>query len=213
MKKFLLLLLIPLLCGCNIKKEKEVEKKEEVIIETKEIIEDPVNLSLYVDNSFGGLDKVSKMNERWVQKKDIAVFGAIFSDEDTLEPDYFQNTWKKYVVGNEKYKLGWHVKFSLEDGTTFDKTILDPNDVSEFYDYLEIYLYDSAHPEIGVWYSHLEQIEEDTIITSMKLTSGEKFNMINSPIEVKVFAYENIEEINDILLSENKVSTCLVYND
>ena len=226
MKKICMMLLMFLLSGCSFELQKELPNKEEN--NNKQIEENiieyvdnnPVVLSLYVDNAFGGLDKVKdEFHESWRLKRDIVVFGAVFSEEETIESDYFQNIWlnnaKKYE-NYEKYKIGWYVDFTLEDGTEYEQIILSPKDVEKFYDYLEIYLYDSANVPIGVWYSHLleEQMTDKTIMTSMKLTAGSKFESINSPIVVKVFTYDDTEDFDEKgYYRGNSQYLVKVYND
>ena len=227
MKKAVIVLIMLLLCGCTLKKEKEfpneiIKKHESLNNDSipKYVDENPVKVSLYVDNSFGGLDKVKdEFHEPWRLKRDIAVFGAVFSEEDVIASDYFQNIWnnsaKKYE-NFEKYKIGWYINFTLEDGTEYERTILNPKDVEDFYDYLEIYLYDSANVPIGVWYSHLleSDINEKTVITSMKLTAGSKYTSINSPIVVKTFTYDDINDFDEKgFYRGNSQYLIKVYND
>ncbi len=52
-------------------------------------------------------------------------------------------------------------------------TIRSPKDIVHT-EYLEVYLYDSIHHKPGEWYSHLleNQMKEETLITSFKLTPG-----------------------------------------
>ena len=227
MKKVLFVVILLLLSGCDLKIEKSTNKNilyndEPNIVENVDeyIDENPVKVSLYVDNAFGGLDKVKdEFHEQWRLKRDIVVFGAVFSEEDTLASDYFQNIWRNNAAkydNYEKYKIGWYIDFTLEDGTEYEQMIFSPKDVEEFYDYLEIYLYDSANVPIGVWYSHLleEQMTDTTIMTSMKLTAGSKFSSINSPIIVKVFTYDDAEDFSENgYYRGNSQYLVKVYND
>ncbi|MBE6155762.1 MAG: hypothetical protein E7164_03290 [Firmicutes bacterium] len=228
MKKLLFLLIFLMTCGCEINYE-ERDVNDLIFGETssdahaddfpKYHDDNPVILSLYIDNDAGGLDKVgSEYSKLWQLKKDIVVFGSVFSEEDVIKPDYFQNIWKsnasKYT-DYQKYKTGWHISFDLLDGTQIDRTILCPSDVSDFYDYLEIYLYDSANVPIGVWYSHLtmDDMTENTILTSMKLTAGSKFHEIDGKIIVSVFTYDTEDDFDENgKYRGNSVYTVEVYN-
>jgi len=222
LKKVMLLMTAVLLCACNGHKNETIKEKtidkEEPIVTPSYQDENPVIVSLYVDNASGGLDKIgSEMHETWVSKRDIVVFGAVLTNEESLESDYFQNTWKKYAekYKDNNYKVGWQVSFSLKDGTKIDQMIYKPSDVEDFYDYLELYLYDSANKPIGVWYSHLldEEMTDETIMTSLKLTAGSKYEEITSPIEVKVFTYDGDDDFDeDGHYRGNSVSVCKVYN-
>ena len=63
------------------------------------------------------------------------------------------------------------------------KTILRPKDTEEFYDYLEVYLYDDYH-RTGGWYSHTTDSEfnDNTLLTSIKLTAGKNVSEITSSV-------------------------------
>lgn len=224
MKKICVLIIILMCCGCNTQKE----INNNVIIpkdENKPIIEDlyhddnPVKVSLYVDNAVGGLTKVNEIKETWQRKRDIVVLGSVYSQLEELESDYFQNIWKNAASKYENYELyktGWRLEFSLDDGTVIDRLIDSPDDVEDFYNYLEIYLYDSANAQIGVWYSHLtlNDINEKTILTSMKLTAGSEFEKIVSPIKVTVFTYDGKDDFNpEGYYRGNSISTINIYNE
>ena len=224
MKRYsLLILLCCFVVGCN-KEENMTVNNNAVDIEVEKIPkyedENPVKISLYVDNTSGGLDRVNgEFKETWRKKRDIAVFGSVFSESDQLEADYFQNIWKNNAQKYDDYqvyKTGWYVNFKLIDGTIYDQMIFGPSDVVDFYDYLEIYLYDSANVPIGVWYSHLTEkdMTSDTIMTSMKLTAGSKFEQIDGEITVTVFTYDSEDDFGlDGKYRGNSMSIVKVYNN
>ncbi|MBE6148904.1 MAG: hypothetical protein E7167_05435 [Firmicutes bacterium] len=227
MKKYILIIVVFILCGCEFSLNRtdvnelifnQEDEKEELSISYED--ENPVKISLYVDNTSGGLDKVTdEFRETWRLKRDIVVFGSVFSDEEELASDYFQNIWKNNAQNYEnfqKYKTGWHVSFQLLDGTIYDQMIFNPIDVTDFYDYLELYLYDSANQPIGKWYSHLteEDMKDDTVMTSLKLTAGSKFEQIASEITVSVFTYDSEDDFDvNGKYRGNSMSTVKVYND
>lgn len=226
MKKIILICLLFVICGCDYE-YKTYNSKDMIFNKTssekekepKYIDENPVKISLYVDNSSGGLDIVKDaFIDTWRLKRDIVVFGSLFDTKEVIESDYFQNIWKNSASQYEnynKYKTGWHVNFKLKDGTVFDQMIFKPSDVDYFYDYLEIYLYDSANQPIGVWYSHLldSQMKDETIMTSMKLTAGSLYEEIDGEINVSVFTYDGQDDFfEDGKYRGNSMSTVKVYN-
>lgn len=223
MKKIILIIIALICCSCSFDKtENNITTNQinnSVPIVNDYIDNNPVKVSLYVDNAKGGLTKVNEIRETWRLKRDIVVLGSIFSEKEELESDYFQNIWKNEAVNYEnyeKYKTLWKVNFSLKDGTVIDQLIDHPDDVKYFYDYLELYLYDSANAQIGVWYSHLtaEDMKDNTIMTSLKLTSGSKFEEINSPIKVSVFTYDDEDDFDDEGNYRGKsISTINIYNE
>lgn len=207
MKKWILPLCLLLLCGCENKEENKVvinttpeikiEEVEEIPEEPKYVDTNPIKINMYVENDNDGkLYKVTnEYKNTWIKKKDIVVFASLYSEEDTHEGFYFQDIWygaaEKYDTF-KNYKTGWQVSFDLEDGTKINQIIYKPSDVEYFYDYLEIYLYDSANAPKDTWYSHLldSQLTDNTIFTSMKLTAGSKYESITTPIHVMAFTYD-----------------------
>ena len=227
MKKYILILMSFLLCGCNFSANKTdvnelifntTENSEEEPPKYKD--ENPVKVSLYVDNTSGGLDKVDgEFRDTWRRKRDIVVFGSVFSEENELASDYFQNIWKNNALkydNYQNYKTGWYIHFKLTDGTVYDQMIFSPKDVEKFYDYLELYLYDSANQPIGVWYSHLTEADmtENTVMTSLKLTAGSLYEQTDGEISVSVFTYEGEDDFDEEgKYRGNSVYTVKVYND
>ena len=224
MKRVVLIICILILCSCNSSlNNNEIvdptlnENIGDSIIEYQD--DNPVKISLYVDNTSGGLDKVDgEFKDKWRTKRDIVVFGSVFCEDDEIASDYFQNIWKNNAQkydNYEMYKTGWHVRFSLLNGTEFDQMIFTPSDVDDFYDYLELYLYDSANQPIGTWYSHLtdNQMTENTVMTSLKLTAGSKWEEIDGEITVTVFTYNDEEDFDENgKYRGNSMSTVKVYN-
>ena len=126
-------------------------------------------------------------------KKDITVLNIFLTKEKKVTGLYYKEIWNKYTTSeyeNLNYKLGWEISFEV-NGEKIHKTILKPSDSESFYNYLEIYLYDGVHHEYGEWYSHLldNEITDNTLITSMKLTCGSDYKNITSDIYVKAFSY------------------------
>lgn len=226
MKKLILLTSFLLISGCSFPKEvknntniiknetPEVEKPKE----PEYVDNNPIEISMYLDNASGGLTKSSsEHHSTWLVKNDIAVFGSLLCTDEEKAPDYYQNTWASCAEKYQdlSYKIAWHIKFNIGE-QLIDRYIYKPSDVSDFYDYLEIYLYDSANAPIGEFYSHLleEQMQESTIITSLKLTAGTKVNEITSPIEVEVFTYDTEDDFDENNAYRGKsIYKVTVYND
>ena len=60
-------------------------------------------------------------------------------------------------------------------------------------------MYDSANVAKDIWYSHLleEEMTDSTIMTSMKLTAGSKYEEIKEPIMVTGFTYDSEDDFDD----------------
>lgn len=198
----MLICLILSLCGCNQKEDfnKTVSNNNEVVIPEKVQYEDrnPIKISIYADNDLKVSDTLSY---NWVLKKDIIVLNIFLTEEEKVTGSYYKEIWNKYTseeYENLNYKLGWEISFEVND-EIIHKTILKPSDSENFYNYLKIYLYDGVHHEYGQWYSHLldNEITDNTLITSMKLTCGSEYKNITSDIYVKAFTYLSNDDFDD----------------
>ena len=146
--------------------------------------------------------KINEYTSSCIGIADIGSFEVFLTDKEKIDGDYFQNTWKTYYseyTDIDNYKIGFHIKFSLSDGTIFDKLLLDPDDGDAFYSYIQIYVYDDVHKNIGQWYSHVtqEEYDEDTLLSSIKLTASTYWDQIESPIELTVFSYDSEDDFLD----------------
>ena len=167
----------------------------------------PIKLGIYMTNDSNTKRLLlTEDSNKWVYHKDIDVYNIIYTQKPEIEAINTGECFAKYLAEYEEdvseYRVGFHVKFETEDGEV-DKTILSPKDVDEFFDYLEIYLYDGYHRKKGEWYSHTteEQFNEDTIFTAIKFTAGKKINKITSDIELTAFSYikDDLDEDNNYI--------------
>ena len=178
----------------NVLKENNKTEIEEQIKDTY-IDDNPIKVGLY--KYYGkGKDRelINEYKNEWTYYNDISSFEVFYTNENFIESTSFQDTFYKYLSSYENianYKIGFNISFNTLD-KQFDKQILTPKDTLEFFEYLEIYLYDDYHVKKGVWYSHIldEQITDKTLLTSIKLTTGKKINEIISDIKVSVFTYD-----------------------
>ena len=209
MKKILTVSLVLFLCcGCSFKKEAEknepVEQKTNVKkIEEKEepkapeyIDDNQIKVALY-DRSNNVLTLQKDFNGAINIKKDITTYQVFFSNEETLTyqgakfGEYYHNTFAE-LNPERKYKVGFNLSYTLNDGTKISQNIFNPSTTQTNYDYIEVYLYDSYKHRNDSFYSHIEENEynDETEITSIKLTAGSKFNDIISKIKLTVFTYD-----------------------
>lgn len=209
MKIIIIILLVFSLCSCKKNEIPAVTNDNNTFPETsinnevEQYIDDnPLNISLYLENSLGFERLNNEIELSWFSKKDIISLCTFYSNDEFIKLDFYQNIYKNYASNIENinnYKIGWEISFDTYDKKIYKK-ISFPNDTSDFYDYLEVYLYDSLNQEIGAWYSHLleEQINDNTLLTTIKLTCGNKCNEITSNIYVKVFSYNGNDDFDDL---------------
>ena len=152
---------------------------------------DTVGIYIPAEDGTAARKRITSFSSKRTAKKDIDCF-EILASHDDLRPGYsFKGIWNEAWNAHENgknTKIGLVLTLSLKNGEVITKQILNPGDSQSFYEYLEVYLYDDIH-QTG-WYSHLEDkdMKEETIITSVKLTSGTKIGEVGD-ITLTVFLY------------------------
>ena len=206
MKKVLLALLILFMfCGCE--NNKVVNNNTSKV--TNNNVE--INVNEYFDNnktpiSFykingNTLNKITSINTSLVPLEDIGVFSIYPSSSDTVNisnkySQAFYDEWMKYNANNN-LKIGFNIKFSLDDGRDVSFNVLDPaSAIGEYNEYMLTYLYDDYKNRNSSFYSHIEQNEynNETLFTSIKLQTGGYGNRINSKIVLSVFTYDSEDD-------------------
>jgi len=189
-----------LLCTSCLKKEEntlneEINEKEDQqmdIVDTY-LDDNETILGLYLyTNSYTPRKLITTYETEYVLYQDIVSLEVFATNEEEISGNNFQTVFKNYFDEEEnKHKIGFEISFETEDNK-YRKTILNPSDVVDIFDYVQIYLYDDVHKEIGAWYSHVteEEYNEDTLLTSIKLTASTNIDKIISNITVIAFSYD-----------------------
>lgn len=199
MKKIYIFLLIILLTGCNnIDEEKNIQDKADngkiIELEDEYIDNNPIKLGLYLyDGKYDNKTIIDKeYYTNFISGVDIGSFEVFYTNDKIVTGSSFKEIWNKYYSGYNDisdYKIGFNIKFILDDGTNYNANFLEP-DIFKFSDYFYVYLYDDVNQKDGVQYSHLEEVKDNTLITSIKL-----------------YAVDNIDRVENIIL------TVFTYND
>ena len=206
-KTFLILLCLFLLCGCSFSKKKEEVKdiKEESKVTEEEVKDE------YIDNNtikLGIFEGNGKYSNKEVIKGtyyapftdgvDIGSFEVFLTDEEVVSGNSFKDIWNKYYNSYEDisdYKVGYNIKFILSDGTNYESNFLEP-DIFKFTDYFYVYLYDDVHQEDNAFYSHLEEVNDDTLMTSIKLYGVGGIDKVENII-LTAFTYKDDNDFKD----------------
>lgn len=206
MKKIILLITIFLfLTSCqnqtkSLNKESNNISNETIIdstLETNTYIDDnPIKVALYKNNHI-----VTSYNTELGNYKDITSFDIYYTNKELVDGSNTKNNYQKYYNEYESidnYKNGFYITFEA-DGNQIEKLILDPTSQYAMYPYLYIYLYDDINQPDGIYYSHLEpaDVNESTIISSIKLFLGEQGSKITSPITLTVFTYDSDDDFTE----------------
>ncbi len=160
----------------------------------------PDAVGIYKRGSAGAYERLDELRTRWVKGKDICDLYAFASDEQTLKGSnynkLFDGYWKSFP-DYAAYHLGYHVRITLKSSEVIDLTIRSPKDAPKdpkkyFYQFVEVYMYDSLKPKTGPKRMHLVEsaMKADTLITSIKLTSGSKIAQVEA-VTLGVFIYRD----------------------
>ena len=193
-KKILIFLICFILLGCtqeNNLTKKIINKKEENYVEPY-IDTNPIQVGLYV-NQNNKRYLTNEYKSSFPKYQDIVSLEVYYTNDNAIEGNQ-KNIWDHYYgtyQNIENYKIGYHINFKTNE-IEVNKTILSPKDIESFFDYIQIYLYDDIHQE-GTWYDHIkeEEVTEETLYTSIKLTGSTKINEIISPITITAFTYQS----------------------
>lgn len=167
-------------------------------IEEKYVDTNPIKLGIYDSKR----NLVTKCTNKWTYHKDILEYNIFYTQDTKIDTSRIPICFDKYAAlyseDVSSYRIGFNVKFSIGD-TEINKTIISPNDVEDFYDYLEIYLYDGYHRKAGEWYSHTveEEFNESTLFTGIKLTAGVNVKEITSDIILTTFSYNSSDDFDE----------------
>lgn len=211
MKKKLLLCIVILLLfvGCSKKKDvgaetkKVIPTKKEEKEEVKYVSSNPIKLSLYVDKK-----KINEYVSSMPIYNDIVSLECYYTEDDTIIDGKFKDVFNHYYKNFQdisEYKIGYYIKFSTTDGE-IAKYIYRPSDVESFFNYIQVYLYDDIHQD-GGYYDHVsnEEYNDNTLLTSIKLTASMYIDRVNSDVEVTVFTYKKDDiDSNGEYIGSNK---------
>lgn len=178
------------------------EEKEEVMDNN------PITLSLYKNYKGEGRKKMTTFESTWTYHNDISSFEVFFTNIDSIPSGNFRDRFQEYYTtysNIENYRIGYILKFSI-DNIEKEYLIKSPKDTEEYFNYLETYLYDDYHREKGVWYSHTleSEMNDETLLTSIKLTSGKEVERITSDITLTAFTYDKNNANFDINKTNSK---------
>ena len=217
MKKIITILFILLfLVGCknnkiensnvitNSNNVKEESKKESIYID-----DNPIKLGLYSNKKL-----TFEYKSNWLYLQDICSLEVYFTNVNEISILSQKEAWNYYYSiyqDIDKYKIGYKVSFVAE-GKSFTKTILKPSDVVDFAYYVQIYLYDDINQVDDTYYGHLtdNNYNDNSIISSIKITAGSGIEHVESDINITVFTYDNDDfDDNNEYIGNSKFSTII----
>ncbi len=206
MKKiFLMILILSLLTGCtkNLEKtneeapnKKEIEQPKEEKKEDKYIDTNPIELSFYMYyDKNTNRQKLTTYQTSFITGQDLCSLEIYYTKDETLATNTQKALWNQYYQNYnniDAYKIGYKISFTTTNNENISKYILSPKDTDDVFNYIQLYLYDDIHVQDGAWYSHVteEEYNDNTILTSIKLTGGDKAGEVASDITLEAFTYD-----------------------
>lgn len=201
MKKiFLLTLTILTLSSCSSNTNNQINipkiNIDESIQTDNYVDNNPIKIALYENNQ-----KITSYKTTLSNFKDIAVFDIYYTNKETTTENNTKSNYLKYYNQYQNinnYKTGFHFSFTA-DGKKIEHLALNPSSIHAMSPYLYIYLYDDINQKPNSYYSHLEpsDMNDSTIISSIKLFLAQEGTKIESPITMTVFTYDNEEDFKD----------------
>lgn len=214
MKKLAILLIISsiLIVGC--KDTKTIDTKRKVAVdETTETYKDSNNtpIGIYsLENN--NLKKLTTITKHLNIEEDIGIFQVYLSNEDNIQlttnfGESFHNEWLKY----QGIKLGFNIKYTLNNNETTSYNILYPDNTFEHWEYLMNYLYDDYANRNKSFYSHIESTDynSETLFTAIKMQSSGKCNEIKT-IELTAFTYDSEDDFLNNEYRGNSKATLII---
>ncbi len=205
MKKILIITCLLLtLTSCSYKTQpiNKKDNKKNITSNVKEEIKDtyidnnPITLGIYMyTNSSTPRYKTNEYKNNWELNVDICSLEIFYTNEDQIPGTNFKNLWNNYYQNYtdiNSYKIGYLIEFNTANEGKIKKYIKSPQDTNSIYKYIQLYLYDDIHQD-GGWYSHITENEynNDSILTSIKLTGSTYIDEITSDISLTAFTYDD----------------------
>lgn len=186
--------------------KENLEQKAEEIIENDEekvsayVDDNPITVGLYVKE--GDYKKLVKEYYcGWNPEEVPGIFYTVYTNEEKIPGSNFDVVWKKYLnnyTNIDKYRIGYNIKFTMNTGEIIDQTILNPDHAYLMYPEIQFYLYDDINLVPGKRYYHItsDEMNENTICSSVKLVGDKKTPNITSEIELTTFTYDSDDDFD-----------------
>ena len=220
MKRVLIICFCLLLCACGSKNKNvkfKTDNKVKEFEEVKEIYQDTNNtvVGLYKEKG-SKLELVSDYSTNISSSNDIDVYQIYFSNDSSINLDngfglsYYN---KLNSLDNPNIKVGFNIKYSLDNGEVVNQTVLKPSDTIQN-EYIFLYLYDDYKNRNSNFYSHIEDSEynDETLFTSVKVFAN-KVDNLSSNIEFTVFTYDDYDDFENGNYRGNSKYTINISNN
>lgn len=131
----------------------------------------------------------------------MGLFYAVPTQEISISNYNFAEQWKNYINAYEnpdKYRIGYSLDFTLNDGTQMHYQILNPDDAYKTFPKIMSFLYDDVNLVPGKPYYHITQdvMYDYTICSSIKLVGDVETYNISSNILLTAFCWDTEDDFD-----------------
>ena len=203
-KLFTILLCLVFLSGCLSEKEEKLEIKEETKeiekVEEKYVDSNTILVGLY-DNIGKKFIKYNSYTKTMKADVDLDTYQIVFSNEDEVKfsgnrQDFIKSLWDSIEYN---FTLGIILEYDTMNEGHIKHVIYKPDNTLEYQRYFGVYLYDAIAHRNDKWYSHItkEEFNDNSYITSFKLTPGKQIDEVTSPLKISVFTYDSEDDFDE----------------
>lgn len=180
--------------------ENNEEKTDNQTKKEPEYVDDnPIKVGLYIQK---GNYKTLVKDEyycNWDPEEILGLFYAVYTTDDIIAGNSFNTVWKEYLNNYsniDKYRIGYNISFTMDDGEVIDQTILNPDHAYLMYPEIQFYLYDDINLIPGKRYYHVthDDFNENTLCSSAKLVGDKRTPNIASDILLTAFTYDSEDD-------------------
>ena len=176
----------------------EIKEEEKV---PEYIDENQVKLGIYVQdgNNLRLVDEEYTCS--WEPENIMGLFYVVPTTEKTISFLNFDTMWKNYIekyLNASKCRIGYNLKFTLNNGELIDSTILNPTDAYYMFPKVMVFLYDDVNLIPGKPYYHIENMTDETICSSIKLVGDVESKNITSNIELTAFCFDSDDDFDPV---------------
>lgn len=182
-----------------VNEDNKASVNEKNIEEPKYVDDNPIKIGLYVQK--GNYKTLVKDDYycNWDPEEILGLFYAVYTNDDVIAGNSFNTVWKEYFNNYsniDKYRIGYNISFTMNDGEIINQTILNPDHAYLMYPEIQFYLYDDINLIPGKRYYHVthDDMNENTLCSSAKLVGDKRTPNIASDILLTVFTYDSDDD-------------------
>ncbi len=170
----------------------------------KYIDENPIKVGLYTKKS-GYFELIDyDYIASWSPENVIGQFYILPTTETKIYSSSYKDAWQQYFSKYSEYeninniRIGYNLQFTLNNGETINRNVLNPDDAYTFFPKVMVFLYDDIAYITGTKYYHITQdtMNTNTMCSSIKLVGDVESKNISSDIILTVFTFDTSDDFD-----------------